>query len=605
MPRQSHDAVRRSARRPRIFPVLVLIATLVVTACSAPTPATQAPATAAPATAAPATAAPATAAPATAAPATAAPATAAPATPAPTAAPTPAPLTGRAATLVVGREMRPNDTFDPARAYQELYVVVLGNVYERLVKFAETPDGVDESRFEGELAESWTVSDDGTTYTFKLDPAARFASGSPVTAEDVRWSYQRFINIKGSPGFLTGSITSISAPDPATVVIELKAPDSTFLGFLTQPNYGVLEAAVVKQHGGTDAADADTTDTADAWLNENSAGSGPYAIAEQELTVKTVLQRVEDYWGGPPAAIEQVVFTNVPDSEAQASALQRGDIDITWSVSPDVRDRLASAGFGVATGPTIQWFFTAMTTDPEVDPIVANPKVRQAMKYATDWNGLMQLCADSSERIAGLAPEGYGGLKIADGLQEDLDKARALLTEAGYPNGFEGPTITTFQIGAGASCPSWGDIAVKLAADWGRVGMTVKVDIQDVGVFFGPAFEGKYAIIVLDWFNEYHDPIVYAKALLPGNVNTDTIARWSEKDPGWTEIKALTDQMLAEPDREKQLALFRQLEPLVIEHGPVTPISIIEQWYMYNSNITGMFFHPIFRFDLYRLGRSQ
>ena len=135
--------------------------------------------------------------------------------------------------------------------------------------------------------------------------------------------------------------------------------------------------------------------------------------------------------------------------------------------------------------------------------------------------------------------------------------------------------------------------------------MKVGVDIQDAGVFFGPAFEGKYAIIVLDWFNEYHDPIVYAKALLPGNVNTDTIAAWGADDPGWTEVKALTDQMLAETDRETQLGLFRQLEPLVAENGPVVPISIIEQWYMYNLNVTGMFFHPIYRFDLYRLARTQ
>ena len=235
-------------------------------------PATAAPATAAPATAAPATAAPATAAPATAAPATGAPATAAPATAAPaTAAPaTSAPLSGRAASLVVGREMRPNDTFDPARAYQELYVVVLGNTYQRLVRFMNTPEGIDQSQFEGELATSWTVSPDGLVYTFTLNPDARFASGSPVTAEDVRWSYQRFINIKGAPAFLAGSIQTLEAPDPATVVITLKQPDLTFLGFLTQPNFGVLEAAVVKQQGGTDAADADKTDTAEQWLTSNS-----------------------------------------------------------------------------------------------------------------------------------------------------------------------------------------------------------------------------------------------------------------------------------------------------------------------------------------------
>src|SRR5690606_3982083 len=160
------------------------------------------------------------------------------------------------------------------RAFETLPSIIHKATYQTLVTFP--PDSV-ESVIPN-LAKSWEISEDGLTYTFTLDENATFANGSAVTAEDVVFSFNRMKNLTGNPSFLAGGIASVEAPDASTVVLTLSAPDPSILAKLVFGAFSVVSKADVTANGGTDGADAATADTAETWLNNNSAGSGPYVL---------------------------------------------------------------------------------------------------------------------------------------------------------------------------------------------------------------------------------------------------------------------------------------------------------------------------------------
>ena len=196
-------------------------------------------------------------------------------------------------------------------------------------------------------AASWEISDDGTVYTFTLADGITFSDGSPLTAADVVFSFNRLANLKGNPSFLADGIVSVEAPDDQTVVLTLAQPDPAILAKLVFDGFGIVNMDVVMEQGGTDAEDAATADTAEEWLNQNSAGSGPYVLESWEPGVETVLVRNENYWGEAPA-MERVIFRNIPEAATQKIQLEAGDIDIAWDLTAD-----QVAGMGDTEGVTI------------------------------------------------------------------------------------------------------------------------------------------------------------------------------------------------------------------------------------------------------------
>ncbi len=163
-------------------------------------------------------------------------------------------------------------SLDPGRSIETTTNMINHSTYDSLVTF----DGEDLTTPKPRLASEWTVSEDGTSYTFTLQPDVTFASGNPLTSADVKWSFDRVRNLQSNPLFLVEKITGVEAPDPQTVVITLDTPYPGILPILASPSLGILDSALVSENGGTDAADAAETDTAEEFLNSQSAGSGPY-----------------------------------------------------------------------------------------------------------------------------------------------------------------------------------------------------------------------------------------------------------------------------------------------------------------------------------------
>lgn len=237
-------------------------------------------------------------------------------TPAPAASPTPV-TAATGGTFVIAR-LTDTITLDPSRQYELTSPIVMGACYERLV----TIQPPDIRTIHPHLAEKFDITQDVTTYTFTLREGVRFASGNQLTSADVVFSFNRLRELKDNPSWLADIIQAMETPDARTVRIRLTEPNAAFLAMLVSPNFSILDSTVVKQQGGTDQPGADKTDKATEWLNQNSAGSGPFVLKGWVKEQEIVMERNPNYWG-QPAALERVIIRHIPDPTTQRQLLER------------------------------------------------------------------------------------------------------------------------------------------------------------------------------------------------------------------------------------------------------------------------------------------
>jgi len=215
-------------------------------------------------------------------------------------------------TLVMALDQSDVRTLDPAREFEFAAAFIDLNCYDTLVQYNQD----DFTRFEPALAKEWTISPDGTEYTFKLREDVKFASGNPLTAEDVVFSINRWKNIKGNPAWMTDSMAEIKALDQYTVVTRLKEPFADWLAVVSGPNASIVDMKLATEHGASAAEDAGKSDTAEEWFNQNSVGSGPFILRGWEKNNVIRLEANPNYWRGAPR-IGAVEVRDVPSPAAQ------------------------------------------------------------------------------------------------------------------------------------------------------------------------------------------------------------------------------------------------------------------------------------------------
>lgn len=447
-------------------------------------------------------------------------------------------------------------TFDPAHSYESTGQMVLKGVYEGLVRIHPVTRD-----FEPLLAREWTVSDDGRTFTFHLNPDAAFASGRPVTADDVVFSINRLKHLRGNPSFMADNIVAVEAVDDHTVVFTLAEPDGSFLTKLSVPAFGVTERAVVEAHGGVASEDAARTDRAQAWLDHNSAGSGPYVLAEYVPEERVVLVRNPNYWG-EPAAVERVVITVVADPNMQALLLQNGDVDMALSLTADQLPLLQRArGVEVYTGETLTILFLMMNDDPAIGGPMADERVRDAVRAAIDYDSFRILFGVEAVTPYSVVPVGIGGALDPEPHETNLDRARSLLAEAGYPGGFNISLVVPNLTINGVSFLT---TAEKVQADLARVGIRASLELQEVSVFLPGYRDGTNAFTLSFWGPDYPDAINQL-AFLPGGV-MGLRAGWPRQ--AQPELADLGDRITRTLDQDTRYELLAQVQRALRNDGP-------------------------------------
>lgn len=542
----------------------VLIAALWLTAC-APMPATPA-----------------------AQPAPAEPAAPAAAEPTPTAQPAPA---AAEQVLVVGLPKTDIRTFDPHRQYEITPPQIIRATYETLVTLPERGARIDS--VEPLLAESYEVSDDALVYTFKLRSDVKFNSGNPLTAEDVVFSFQRLGNLQDNPAWLySDHVEKVEAVDERTVRVTLKEPNAAFLAMLVSPNFSIVDSQVVKAQGGSDAADAKENDKAMDWLDNNSAGTGPYVLKEWKRNEQVVLERNPNYWrqGG---FFDRIIFRELPDDAARQQAFERGDIDIAVGLDLDAIERLKTEDkANVLVGNTLDMTYLAMTTNPEISKELADPRVREAIARAIDYTGIIEnLLNNNALHIPSIIPLGLLGTDPNLALKQDLERAKALLKEAGLENGF---TLTMVYPGEYKlnNFLLADTLVAKLQEDLKALNITLEAEPRDEATWRADYRAGKLLITVADWTPDFLDPHGWAPAFA---VKGGSAARRVYYDN--PEAAALAQEAGKTPDPQKRAEMYLQLQQILLKDLPFVGIFQPRTQIVVSKSLKDVIYNPVYFID--------
>ena len=297
-------------------------------------------------------------------------------------------------TLVEGFAIDDIISVDPAEAFELSTAEVTGNTYDLLVRI----DLDDTSKVKGDLAESWTISDDGLVYTFKLKPGLKFASGNPITAADVAYSFERAVKLDLSPAFIINQfgITGDNVAEKAKAVddttfqftVDKAYAPSFVLNCLSATVASVVDSKLVKEHAVAVTPSDDhkwDNDFGNGWMKTGYAGSGPYKLREWRANEAVVMERNDNYWG-EKAKLARVIFRHMKESSAQRLALQAGDIDVARNLEPNDLDAIAgNKDLAAVSAPKGTVWYISLNQKNEK---LAKPEVRQAFKYLVDYDAM-------------------------------------------------------------------------------------------------------------------------------------------------------------------------------------------------------------------------
>ncbi|MEM7770296.1 MAG: ABC transporter substrate-binding protein [Cyanobacteria bacterium P01_A01_bin.37] len=356
-------------------------------------------------------------------------------------------------------------------------------IYDRLVTFGTKTlaDGTlsyDYTDIQPELAESWEVADDQLSVTFALRKDATFHDGSPVTANDVKWSYDRAVSVGGFPTFQmkAGALENpeqFEAIDDHTFKVNFLRIDKLTLMDMAVPIPAIINSKLVEPN----VTDEDPWGL--EWVNANDAGGGAYTIESFQPEERVVLVRFDDWKSGPLPQAQKIIELNVPEAGNRRALLERGDIDINFNVAEkDVKELKETGKYTVVTTPIENSLYTIdLHAQPELNGApnpFADIKVRQAVAYAMPYDAIVETAmygecvpmygATSKEPSTIDWPQPYP-------YDTDLDKAQALMAESGYPDGFD--TTLAFNLGA----KEWAEpLAVLTQEALAKIGINVTLE---------------------------------------------------------------------------------------------------------------------------------
>ena len=374
-------------------------------------------------------------------------------------------------TLVVALNSFVEDSLDPSLVGGSTAPILLPQIFDYLTMLSPN------NRIVPGLASSWKVSDDGKQWTFTLRKDVKFHNGDPVTAEDVVYSFERQRGPKAFRSrwgfFIKGNITTIEAPDPHTVVVNMKEPAPDMLR-IVGPTYGGVEIVPKKY----------LQSVGDDGFVKKPVGSGPYRLVSHEPGVKIVYEAQKSHPFRPKPGFDRLVLLNIPEESTRIALLQRGEAQLT-SVSPDrasdirgdLELRVVSGAYQVGIAYWMPWV--------NKDAALANTKVRQALAHAVDANAIIKGMYSGR----GSPSLGWGVFQASEfadpkrpsmqPLKYDPELARRLLKEAGAAN----PEVKLYSISGDGIAPELPKLATVVADYWSKVGAKVEIVSQEMGEF--------------------------------------------------------------------------------------------------------------------------
>lgn len=474
-------------------------------------------------------------------------------------------------TLVEGFAIDDIITMDPGEAFELSTAEMTSNTYSLLVRL----DMADTSKVKGDLAESWTVSDDGLTYTFKLKPGMKFASGNPITAEDVAWSFERAVKLDKSPAFIitqfgiTGdNVTEkAKATDENTFTFTVDKPyaPSFVLNCLTATVASVVDKKLVLDHVKPVTPSADykyDNDFGNEWLKTGYAGSGAFKLREWRANEVVVLERNDNYYG-EKAKLARVIYRFMKESSAQRLALEAGDIDIARNLEPGDLDAVAkNADLASESAPKGTVYFISLNSKNEN---LKKPEVQEAFKYLVDYDAIgATLIKGIGEIHQTFLPKGQLGALDENPYKLDVAKAKELLAKAGLKDGF------SVTIDVRNTQPVTG-IAESIQQSVAQAGIKMDIIPGDGKQTLTKFRARTHDIYIGQWGSDYFDPNSNADTFTSNPDNSDA---GTVKTLAWRntfeapELDKEAKAALLERDNDKRAAMYQDIQKKYLANSP-------------------------------------
>jgi peptide/nickel transport system substrate-binding protein len=488
-------------------------------------------------------------------------------------------------------------TLDPGEAFEISAAEITGNTYDNLVKL----NTKDTSEVVPGIAESWTVSDDGLTYTFKIKPGIKFASGNPITASDVAYSIERAVKLNKNPAFilqqfgLTGdNVTeNAKAVDASTFQLKVDKPYATsfVLNCLTATVGAVVDKKLVESHAVAVTPSKDykyDTDFGNGWLKTHYAGSGAFKLRDWRANEIIVMERNDNYYG-EKAKVARVIYRFMKESSGQRLALEAGDVDVARNVTPnDIAALSTSKTIKLDSAPKGTVYYLGLN---QKNPNLAKPEVREALKYLVNYDAIGGTLIKGIGTIhQSFLPKGILGAIDDNPYKLDVAKAKELLAKAGLKDGF----TVTMDV---RSIEPITSLAQSMQQTFAQAGIKLELIPGDGKQVLTKYRARNHDIYIGDWGSDYWDPNSNAETFTSNPDNSDTpkskTLAWrnSWDDPALTKETAAA---LLERDTDKRKAMYVDLQKKVLEGGPFVVIYQKTEVAGYRNNLHGFKLGPTF-----------
>jgi peptide/nickel transport system substrate-binding protein len=490
-------------------------------------------------------------------------------------------------TLVIAKAIDDITSLDPAEVYEFTNGEVINNAYDRIMTF----DPNDFTKLLPGAAESYSVSGDGLSITFKMRKGLKFTTGRELNAKDAAYSLQRVVILDKTPAFIITQFgwtkdnvkSMVTAPDNDTLVIKVDKPYApTFvLNCLTSGIGSVIDAEEAAKHAKGD-------DMGYEWLKTISAGTGAYKVLSWQAK-DSVVAEANPYFHAGPAKIKRVILRHVQESTAQRLLLEKGDVDIARNLTADQIKAIASnKDLVVMTQPKTNIYYFAIS---QKDAPLNNPKVQQALRWLIDYQGMEKTFLAGQFNVH----QAWWGSGSAGALDDtpfhlDVAKAKALLAEGGYANGF------TLDIDV-ANVTPFTDIAQSMQSTFGQAGIKVNLVQADQRQVITKYRARKQQAVVLYWSPDYLDPHSTADYFARNADNSDDAKTHTIAWRNWWQDKALTseaDQALLEKNATKRMADYVDIQRKMQQLGPIIVMFQQNEQAVLRSNVKGLILGPNF-----------
>lgn len=472
-------------------------------------------------------------------------------------------------TLVIANAIDDIVSLDPAEIFEFSGGDAANNFYDTLVNF----DPSDLSKgFQPGLAESWTISADGRTYTFKMRKGVTFTSGNPVTAYDAEFSLHRAVILKKTPSFILTQFgfnadtvkDQIKAVDADTLVIttDKKYAQSFLLNCLTATIGSIVDKKTAMAH-------EKDGDFGYEWLKTNTAGSGAYTLRGWKANENYVLDANPAYWRGAPA-MKRVFVRHIQESATQRLLLEKGDIDVARNLSTDDIAAISSNN-DLRVDEDLRGRIMYLSLNQK-DKRFANPKVREAFKWLIDYEGMVNSFLKGQYVVhQAFLPLTYLGELKEQPYKLDVAKGKALLAEAGYSNGMD----VTIQVRNAAERL---EIAQSLQNIWSQAGITAKIESGTAKQILGEYRARKHSIYLGAWGPDYPDPHTNADTFAhnPNNADEAKLTGKLAWRNAWDipEMTKKTSAAVEENDTATRAGMYVDIQR---EHQKESPFAVMLQ----------------------------